>query len=886
MSRLTVRGGVAFASKVVFFLQFGIIAFWEAPLIAQTKTGYRPAEEPGIYGVRIHPGALAPNRRKWYLPQNLYYEYNWRGWEYSNYAREHYQRYVNIELEGTRHYDPFGNYIARGWEIYGWTETSPQRLGSGIFKSPFYSGWFSSIVISSAQKGQFHMALTVSDALRTTLTPLTFSKPGFNGLQWDFLTDKYAITFLRSRLNSPAIASRSQAFSPTRVENITRLLGFRGLAQLGDFSKLGATWVNASHANSELDFGENSLKGVLTGPQNTGNVETVVIRISDDSPESPESGAVLFFDQVIIDGEIHPEITPLVKGGVRRVGILEANGSDAIELVYDLRNNFRPTEKVPTFRDAKKLEFELIVANDFRIEGTSNLQTNRFGDQVFLPVAQARDNITDGSNQQLVRYEYGLPTGNEVIGLDLEVLTRAGFELRAEYVVNRQFRRFPNQNFRILPAAQERATAFYITSAYVHHPWFAYGETFSMDPDYSTTAFIGDARGEIDYDFPTQHNFEFIDDNDDQDRFPDWSRRGQGGQTITAEVGVAGEDLEVFPGLDENNDLVSDFNQNRNEKPDYTEPFLRYVVDPPEFLFGMDMNNNTLIDRFEDDREPDYPYERDHRGYNLYGGLEVSERIQLTIGHLSEDLISSARKSRSTYGLLTARWNYPGLNISLFEHIKFVEDDIPENRLLWVDPDGLQDFTDPLDNRDTFVNSTYLEGRYFRIDDLNISGKLKYEKFIQRGEQADLKRNRSFIGLINKADYAIRAGENLIFWPKWKSVFRREVPSVPGGSKAREITQNLFFIGKYSILPTTWAEFGIEFSAFENLRKRPAQPPPGFVDDFRSMVYSLLFSNTSAYLGYELTLNAGFQLERRTFEEETRTEFTDFIRLFASTGGL
>ena len=32
------------------------------------------------------------------------------------------------------------------------------------------------------------------------------------------------------------------------------------------------------------------------------------------------------------------------------------------------------------------------------------------------------------------------------------------------------------------------------------------------------------------------------------------------------------------------------------------------------------MNNNGWIDRFENDEEPDYPYRRDHRGYNIYAG--------------------------------------------------------------------------------------------------------------------------------------------------------------------------------------------------------------------------------------------------------------------------
>ncbi|MYF93596.1 MAG: hypothetical protein F4184_16440, partial [Gemmatimonadetes bacterium] len=343
--------------------------------LAQLTTGYRPIAEPGIYGVRIHPGALAPNRRKFYLPQNLFYEYGWRGWEYSNYARDEYERYVDIQLEGNRHYDAFGNYIARGWTIYDWTENNPLRQGSGIFKSPRYSSWFDRVVISSAHKGQFHTALTVGDAIRTTLTPLTFSKPTFNGIQWDFLSDKYAFTFLGSRISSPANPAGTQSEAAALVENSTRLLGGRGVAQVGDFAKVGATWVSAHNARSTLDMGDNSLKGVLTTPQNTGSVETVTILISDDSPESSDNGALLFFDRVLIDGEIHPEITPIVRGGIRTGGSLEARGVDNIELIYDIRNSFRPTEKVPTYQEASKIEFELILANDYRVAVTSNVQT-------------------------------------------------------------------------------------------------------------------------------------------------------------------------------------------------------------------------------------------------------------------------------------------------------------------------------------------------------------------------------------------------------------------------------------------------------------------------------------------------------------------------------
>ena len=875
--------GLKTVGNRVLLLLFGCSTILlDSTASAQFSTGFRPVEKPEIRGARVQAGALAPNRRKWYLPQNLYYEYQWRGWEYSNYARDNYERYVNIQLEGTRNYNLFGDYINRGWVIYDWTETSPLRQGSALLKGTRFSRWFDSLVISSASHGQYHTSLTVGDAIRTTLTPLTFSKPTFNGLQWDFLSDKYALTLLGSRLNAPGFTALNEAGAASSLENTTRLLGARGVAQVGDVAKLGLTWVNVSNTSSELSIGDNSLKGVLTGPQNTGNVERVIIRISDDSPESVEKGASFFVDQVIIDGELHPEIVPLIRGGVRREGILEVSGSDRIELIYDIRNDFSPTEKVATFREAKELEFELVVSNDYRIEIASNLQTNVRGEQVFLPVAQARDEITDGSNQTFVRFAYGLPTGHEVLGMDLELINLAHFDLRAEFVVNRRFRRFPNQNFRKLDALKETAEAGYVTASYQKYPFFAYGEVYTMDPDYSTTAFIADPGGVIDYASETQNLFEFVDDNDDQDRFTDWQRYRQS----QGFGGSLGRDTEIFPGLDENNDFISDFNQNQNGRPDYAEPFLRYQVDPPEFLFGMDMNNNTIIDRFEDDRLADYPYERDHRGYNTYGGLKITESSRLTFGQLRERQLSSDREARALYNLFTLEKSYPGLDLAFFQHAKLVEDNLPEDRIVWEDPIGLTDFTDPLDNQNTFVNTLYLQARYSHIRNLNVESKLKYESFRQRGTEAELKRNRTFFGLINKADYTIKPSDRITLWPKWKSLYQRETPTTPTSLKINELTESLFFLGQYSILPRMWLDFGIEFSNFANLSDPPLEESPSYIEDFRSVVFSTLLTNVSSYQGYELTLNSGFLLERQFFDQVTQKQSVIFVRIFAATGGV
>ena len=870
-------------------------------VVAQPPKAFREISEPGVHGTRIHPGALAPTLRKWYLPQQLYYEYRWRGWEYSNYAREHYQRYVSILLEGTRQYDPLGNYIARGWRIYDWTENNPQSFGSEIFKSPRFGRFFSSLVISSASKGQFHSTLTVGDAIRTTLTPLTFSKPSFNGLQWDFLSDKYAATLIASRVSSPGFGAITQSSTGNTAVSSTRLLGGRGLAQVGDFGEVGFTWVNAHHADSEFNLGQNSLKGVLTRPQNLGNVEEVIIRISDDSPDSPNEGAVLFLERILIDGQVQEGIVPLVEGGIREEGVLKAKGTDAILLTYDIRNDFQPTETTPSFKDIQKMEFELIMANDYRVEVSSNKQLDRLGNEVFLPVFQAEHNITDGSNQRFLRFEYGLPTATELIGLDFNIKNLNGFDLRSEYVVNRRFQRFPNQNFqriidgrfRKLAPTRKTAQAFYLTSSYSQYPFFAYGESFYLDPDYSTTAFMSDAGGNIDYGNASRHLFEFVDDNDDQDINPDWIRQSQGVTvTLTEELGTgSGGDRQVFPGLDENNDFISDFNQNQNSKPDYAEPFLRYAVDAPEFLFGMDMNNNTIIDRYEDDLVADLPYERDRTGYNAYAGLALSEDINLVLGQLRQREISSGNRNHTSYGMLTAEWDFPNLQIAVFELARRTQDAIREDRLIWEDPEGQRPFNDPLDAQDTFINSFYTHAKYAPLANLHVTSKLKFEKFFQQGKEAERKRDRSFFGLINKADYEIKPFATLTLWPKFKSIYRRQLPSTRAVPKELSISRDreeiLFLVTRYNFLPQTWVDIGLEFSNFDNLKDQQ-NLRSGEEDDFNSFVFAFVFSNTSAYIGYKLTLNAGFQREQKNFDKGDLniTETVAFVRLFAATGDL
>ena len=157
-------------------------------------------------------------------------------------------------------------------------------------------------------------------------------------------------------------------------------------------------------------------------------------------------------------------------------------------------------------------------------------------------------------------------------------------------------------------------------------------------------------------------------------------------------------------------DFISDFNQNdtptrRNAVADYEEPFLRFNVDRPEFLFGMDMNNNGWIDRFEDDADPDYPYDRNLRGYNVYGGVDVAPEVRLTVGQTRQWQLSSKRRSEAAYGLFTLEQDWPGLGrLRVFEHLKNVRDNIADDRLAASQAIGAQQAVveDPLAAQNTW----------------------------------------------------------------------------------------------------------------------------------------------------------------------------------------
>ena len=314
-------------------------------------------------------------------------------------------------------------------------------------------------------------------------------------------------------------------------------------------------------------------------------------------------------------------------------------------------------------------------------------------------------------------------------------------------------------------------------------------------------------------------------------------------------------------------------------------------MDPPEFLFGIDMDNNTLIDRFEDDDEADYPFQRDHRGYNGYLGLNIFPGVQLLGGYSNQWLLSADRRSRFSYLLFKMQQDRVALGqFRLFYQLKFVEDDIIDDQLFWTQPPGTFGvsefpFEDPMLAQNAVVNSVFIGfdqawGRF------NTSAKVKYEGLAQRGdnvarltrpgEEPEIIDDSHFLGLIHKLDYSFQLTEALVFHPKLKSMYRRQTAYLESVGSKNDLSEILFLTLAVQLMPNLELEGGTELTKFWDWADKP-----GAQLDFWGWVGALQLSVTQAYLGYQVTINLGTQVQQQRFENREQNRVESFLVIFA-----
>jgi hypothetical protein len=252
-------------------------------------------------------------------------------------------------------------------------------------------------------------------------------------------------------------------------------------------------------------------------------------------------------------------------------------------------------------------------------------------------------------------------------------------------------------------------------------------------------------------------------------------------------------------------------------------------------------------------------------------------------GILREELISADRESRVNYLLFTLDKDTPQWGrFRLFDSLKSVEDNIPDDLLQWLPGALLRTgegtlVEDPLLAPDTWVNSLWV-GHDYQRQGLRTKNFVKYEFYRQRLSKArrvllSLRQQDYFFGLINKASYRFRAG---VLWiePRWKSEYRRQTFDLFSRDQREELAEIGSFIVSVPLLGHTVFESGLELTFFNDFRRDS--------NDFQGTAWAAQFTNASAYQGYELTMQAGVKIDRRDFKkQESETITQSYLTIYA-----
>ena len=727
--------------------------------------------------------------------------------------------------------------------------------------------------------------LMVGDAIYTRFTPLTFSKPQYNGLRLDLANSQHSATLLLSRPSDPNGPYQNDVglINSGNGTHATHLVAGHADLALGAWARLGLSYVNVhtAHTQNELNNG-NPLNGTLTLRQNQP-LRTFWVRLRDDSPQDLQGGATLLAHDIVLTDTSGQRLRgseigflPQVEGGISEGGALVADGNEQILLKYDL--DALDYEEL-TAGALRSVQVALDVADDYRIETASNLQTDGVSgssNPVFLTQARAAGNVQDRSNTGLRTLSYGLPVASEIYGFNWNMPDWHGLSAQGEMAVNRRLQRYPNPSLKRHHQTAKTAAASYGQFAYRRYPFALSVELFSMDDDYSTSYWLTTPSGSLIYDADIPQVYELVDDDDDLNAIPEWLRPYQ---PSNGEI--------AWPGYDENGDFLNDHNANANLIPDYEEPFLRFRSDRPQLLAGLDMNHNGTVDRFENDEEADFPYRRDRRGYNVYGGIFLWPDVRLTVGrqHLRE--IADDGHSKADYAILTADHAFSWARLRFFGDVRRVKDDIEDDLLQWVQlPNSRGELLprrDPLPARNAVVSTTWLGLNLTRFSALKLRNIAKWQWYHQRDESVQLRlrgqrREGYFFGIINKAEYRVQLGR-LTLIPAWKSEFRRESPIDRRTPRRLELSEIFILMSRLPVFLSSYIEGGIEHHRFSQLRD---PTPPGYEDSFHETTLVGQLTNISDYQGYRLTTVLGFDMTRRYFEVEgTRTRTRGFLTVYA-----
>lgn len=593
-------------------------------------------------------------------------------------------------------------------------------------------------------------------------------------------------------------------------------------------------------------------------------------------------------------------------------GPIEVSGDDFVVYYFNLAGEGA----------VQSVSFDALIANDYKVEiGTvarnrdvdltdplapiESPYTSRYGQPtLYRVVKRAPGNVQDMSNLKRISFDVGTETGMEIFGANFST-NILGLKVEGEYARSLHHLRYPdgvpgpidqpgdrftaqdgNSSLRAGKRFDAVGEAYYLVVSKEHERFDLGAEYFHMGPEYNTELLVLGTPA-VPH-FNSTVRLMMVDDNDDNDRFPDsWFE-----QYIAGFVNEGVDADGVFPGKDEDGDGRPDTNKNGNSLPDYLEPFLMYNVESDDYVYDLDLNNNDRPDGREDDPDPDYPYPEDLEGYHLIGSYDLARGLALTLGRLDANQLAGAGRNRMNYSRLnwTARWRGRG-QLTIENTLKRVWDSVPDRVLVSSDftrgPFGkvhlagfgyqqqfdLNLIEDQLNYRNSWANRFYAEANLNPIRGLKTYHNFRYERnFQQRGRLDDgtFQRRSEIRSLssVHRVHYTWRPPRSR--WeiePALKLLFLNRTQDIVSIPLADETTVIPIIKASYDVTPKTTFRAG-------------AQGLPGWKyrvkdhgnnwNSFKQDVYVLMMTNRSDYFGYEIVTNAGVTLDRRTYDNPFR----------------
>ena len=581
--------------------------------------------------------------------------------------------------------------------------------------------------------------------------------------------------------------------------------------------------------------------------------------------------------------------------------ILRADGEEQLVFVFDLSQEPR----------VESVQLEAFLGNDFLVEvallSNQNPRGKTYNAQYlatyFQSVRRAAGNVRDLSNFRRRRIDVGENTGIFTYSADMK-LALPGLEVSGEYARSALYSRYPGQQdgaplFDEGPASARRGSAYFLNAT----RWIGIGrvgaEYFAIHPGFQT-----EMRTYIHWEDALFHSnvmgitnstlyWELVEDNDDGDRFPD--RRI--GNLVGYGNDSQGYDLDgVFLGQDEDNDGWPETNRDGDLVPDSDEPFLMYDVEPNAYAYGLDRNHNDEPDPREDDGEVDYPYDHDQRGYHLFGQLDLSRHLSLSLGGYASAQIAGGGRNRSAYALLTyLRRGLEGRRLFFENSLRRVQDDIADEYVATDDRGDrtrnfsfrglgrgnvidafIYDYPPVFSSRfipdltfyqDSYVSESYLETRLQPLPTLDLVQKLRLRFNWQQGGRLynglfQKERRLDFFTSVSRAGYTLHWGR-LKVTPQYKLMILRLIDRERGRAVRDELRSIPILRLEYPLLLRTTLRAGVQ--GWGPLPYRRHDRVAGRFS-FEQRTAFLTLTNSSRYFGYELYTIVGVNRDGKEYD--------------------